>query len=123
MSRCLLVDDDGDSREAYAEYLRGFGYEVEQLGDGRGAMAAITTNRPDIVLLDLQMPYLDGFDLLHLIRSLPGPPLPVIVVSALVYEPDRARAAAARCDAFLAKPALPHEVLATIRALLPPGTH
>jgi two-component system, cell cycle response regulator DivK len=120
MSRCLLVDDDRDSREAYAEYLGGFGYEVEELGDPRDAIAAIAMRRPDIVLLDLQMPYLDGFDLLQLIKALPGPPLPVIVISALVRDQDRERATAAHCDAFLTKPALPHEVLATIQALISP---
>jgi CheY-like chemotaxis protein len=119
MSRCLLIDDDGDSREAYAEYLRGFGYDVEELGDAREAMAAIAMRRPDIVLLDLQMPHLDGFDLLDLIKAVPAPP-PVVVISALVRDQDRDRATAARCDAFLPKPALPHEVLATIQALIPP---
>ncbi len=93
---------------------------MEELGDGREVMAAIVANRPHIVLLDLQMPYLDGFELLHLIKTLPGPPLPAIVISALVHDPDRARAAAAHCDAFLPKPALPEEVLATIRALIGP---
>jgi CheY-like chemotaxis protein len=118
MPRCLLIDDDGDSREAYAEYLRGFGYDVTALGDSRGAMADIAVHRPAIVLLDLQMPFLDGFELLRRIKTLPGPPLPVIVISACVYPEDRERAAAEKCDAFLAKPAAPDEVLQTIRLLV-----
>jgi two-component system cell cycle response regulator DivK len=118
MPRCLLIDDDGDSREAYAEYLRGFGYDVTALGDSRGAMADIAVHRPAVVLLDLQMPYIDGFELLHRIKTLPGPPLPVIVISACAYPEDRERAAAARCDAFMAKPATPDEVLAKIRQLV-----
>lgn len=116
MQRCLLIDDDGDSREAYAEYLRGFGYEVTALGDSRGAMADIAVHRPAVVLLDLQMPFLDGFELLRRIKMLPGPPVPVIVISACAYPEDRKRAMA--CDAFLAKPATPGEVLATIRQLV-----
>jgi CheY-like chemotaxis protein len=118
MPRCLLIDDDGDSREAYAEYLRGFGYDVTALGDSRGAMADIAVHRPAVVLLDLQMPFLDGFELLRRIKTLPGPPLPVIVISACVYPEDRERAAAEKCDAFLAKPAAPDEVLQTIRLLV-----
>jgi CheY-like chemotaxis protein len=114
----LLIDDDGDSREAYAEYLRGFGYDVTALGDSRGAMADIAVHRPAVVLLDLQMPYIDGFELLQRIKTLPGPPLPVIVISACAYPEDRERAAAARCDAFMAKPATPDEVLAKIRQLV-----
>jgi two-component system, cell cycle response regulator DivK len=116
MPRCLLIDDDGDSREAYAEYLRGFGYDVTALGDSRGAMADIAVHRPAIVLLDLQMPFIDGFELLRRIKELPGPSLPVIVISACVYAEDRKRTA--ECDAFLAKPASPDEVLATIRQLV-----
>lgn len=115
MPRCLLIDDDGDSREAYAEYLRGFGYEVTALGDSRGAMADIAVHRPAIVLLDLQMPFVDGFELLQRIKLLPGPPIPVVVISACVFPQDRERAAAAKCDAFLTKPAAPDEVLSTIR--------
>jgi CheY-like chemotaxis protein len=120
MARCLLIDDDGDSREAYAEYLRGFGYDVEELGDSRDAITAFARCRPDIVLLDLQMPHLDGFELLRLIKTMPGAPVPVVVVSALVRDQDRDRAAAAHCDAFLTKPALPQEVLATIESLITP---
>lgn len=118
MPRCLLIDDDGDSREAYAEYLRGFGYDVTALGDSRGAMADIAVHRPAIVLLDLQMPFVDGFELLQCIKTLPGPALPVIVISACVLLHERERAAAAKCDAFLTKPAAPDEVLATIRQLV-----
>jgi CheY-like chemotaxis protein len=118
MPRCLLIDDDGDSREAYAEYLRGFGYDVTALGDSRGAMADIAVHRPAIVLLDLQMPFVDGFELLRRIKSLPGPTVPVVVISACVYPEDRQRAADEKCDAFLAKPATPDEVLATIRQLV-----
>ncbi len=124
MPRCLLIDDDGDSREAYAEYLRGFGYDVTALGDSRGAMADIAVHRPAIVLLDLQMPFVDGFELLQRIKTLPGPSLPVIVISACVLQHERERAAASKCDAFLTKPAAPDEVLATIRQLVgaPPPT-
>jgi CheY-like chemotaxis protein len=75
-------------------------------------------HRPAVVLLDLQMPFLDGFELLRRIKTLPGPPLPVIVISACVYPEDRERAAAEKCDAFLAKPAAPDEVLQTIRLLV-----
>ena len=120
--RCLLVDDDDDSREAYAEYLRGFGYEVQALGDSRNAMSAVVTHRPDVVLVDLQMPHVDGFELIRLIKARPGPAVPVIVISACVYATDRALAEAAGCDAFLPKPVLPHDVLEKIRMLLPPST-
>ncbi len=85
-------------------------------------MSAVVAHRPDVVLVDLQMPHVDGFELIRLIKARPGPAVPVIVISACVYATDRALAEATRCDAFLAKPVLPHEVLATIRTLLPPST-
>ena len=84
-------------------------------------MSAVAEYRPDIVLADLQMPHVDGFELIRLIKARPGPAVPVIVISACVSATDRALAEAAGCDVFLTKPVLPHEVLATIRMLLPPS--
>lgn len=123
MARCLIIDDASDSAEGYAEYLRAFGFDVTTLGDSRQALSLISTETPSVVLLDLQMPHMDGYELLRAIRSLHGPALPVIVVSARVFPQDRRQAVDAGCDAFLAKPSAPDEVLATIRRLLDHGVH
>jgi DNA-binding response OmpR family regulator len=123
MPRCLIIDDDVDSRDGYAEYLRVFGFEVEALPDPRTALRVIANCRPDIVMLDLRMPYVDGFQFLERLRCVAGgTSFPVVVVSACVYPGDRARAAASGCAAFLAKPCAPNEVLSTIQRLLCPST-
>jgi len=118
MARCLIIDDARDSAEGYAEYLRAFGFDVTTLVDSRPALSMIANDPPSVLLLDLQMPHVDGFELLRAIKALPGPAFPVIVVSACVFPQDRKRAAEAGCDAFLAKPSAPDEVLATIHQLL-----
>lgn len=119
MPRCLIVDDDLDSREGYSEYLRANGYVVDTLEDAREALGTIRQHRPDVVLLDLQMPHIDGWELLRQLRA--DPPIadvPVVVVSACVFPDDRARAAEAGCNMFLTKPCLPDEVLSSVQSVL-----
>jgi len=123
MPRCLIIDDDRDSRDGYAEYLRAFGFEVEALPDPRMALRVITDRPPDVVMLDLQMPYVDGFQFLERLQcSAADTRFPVVVVSACVYPLDRARAERSGCAAFLSKPCAPDEVLATIQRLLTPSS-
>jgi len=119
MARCLIIDDDRDSRDGYAEYLRAFGFEVDALPDPRSALTLIADHRPDVVMLDLQMPYVDGYQFLERLQcSVANTTFPVVVVSACVYPLDRERAERSGCAAFLSKPCAPDEVLATINRLL-----
>lgn len=121
MPRCLIVDDDRDGREGYAEYLRAFGFEVDECPDGRNALDLLRKNPPDILLLDLQLPGLSGWDLMSLIRKTPElSGLPVIAISACVFPDDRKRAEEAGCDVFLTKPSVPGDVLLEVRRLLKP---
>lgn len=119
MPRCLIVDDDRDGREGYAEYLRAFGFEVDECPDGRNALDLLRKNPPDILLLDLQLPGLSGWDLMSLIRNTPElSGLPVVAISACVFPDDRKRAEEAGCDVFLTKPSIPGDVLLEVRRLL-----
>jgi DNA-binding response OmpR family regulator len=124
MPRCLIIDDDRDSRDGYAEYLRAFGFEVDALADPRTALGVISDRPPDVVMLDLQMPYVDGFQFLERLQcTVADCTFPVVVVSACVYPLDRERAERSGCAAFLSKPCAPDEVLATIqRVLATPST-
>ena len=123
MTRCLIVDDNRDSREGSAEYLEAFGFDVEQASGGEEALASLRRRAPpDVVLVDLQMPGLDGWELVKLMRQdLALQSIPVIAVSACVFPDDRARAREAGCDLFLSKPCLPGHMLRAVRRVLRHG--
>lgn len=119
MPRCLIVDDDRDGREGFAEYLRAFGFEVDECADAESVWQALARNRPDVVLLDLQLPRLSGWDLmLQLRRTEQYAHLPVVAFSACAFPEDRRRAAEVGCDVFITKPAVPGDVLAQLKQLL-----
>lgn len=119
MARCLLVDDDRDGREGFAEYLRAFGFEVLECADGLAGWECVPKFNPDVILLDLQLPGLSGWDLVRrLRRSRQYAGVPVVAFSACVFAEDRERAAEVGCDVFIAKPAVPGDVLAALRKLL-----
>jgi DNA-binding response OmpR family regulator len=117
MPLCLLVDDDRDGREGYAEYLRVNGFEVAECEDAEAALQKLARSAPDILLLDLQLPGLSGWDLMREVRAV-SPHVPIVAFSACVYPEDRRRAEEAGCDAFLTKPTAPGEVLAELTRLL-----
>jgi len=119
MSRCLIVDDDRDGREGFAEYLRAFGFEVIECADGETAWEYLSKVDPDIVLLDLRLPRLSGWDLVErLRRSTRHARLPIVAFSACVFPEDRQRAAEAGCDVFITKPAVPADVVQELQKLL-----
>lgn len=119
MPRCLIVDDDRDGREGFAEYLRAFGFEVIECADGETGWRNVAEAKPDILLLDLQLPRLSGWDLVRRIRrSEPHAALPVVAFSACVFPEDQELAEEVGCDVFIAKPAVPADVLAQLQKLL-----
>ena len=98
----LVVDDDPDLSLLMALFLRKHGHEVTTAGDGRAALELIRTSTPDLVVLDWNMPHLDGLGLAAAVRGEPGlAALPLLMVTAL---PDHAQALAAGVDKVMAKP-------------------
>jgi CheY-like chemotaxis protein len=94
MAYLLLVDDDCDGSEAVATFLRRSGHQVDCVPNGHRAMAALTTNKPDAVILDVRMPKMDGIMLLEVMRSyLRWFEMPVVLLSAHITDEqaDRAR--------------------------------
>jgi CheY-like chemotaxis protein len=81
-ARVLVIDDDEHILSMLAEVLGVEGYEVVGALDGAAAIGAIRRSRPDVILLDLMMPVLDGYSFLDLYKQLPGPHAPVIVITA-----------------------------------------
>ncbi len=117
--RILVVDDDSALRELIASYLRGNGFQVDGVGDGRGMRMAIDRHAPDLIVLDLMLPGEDGLSLLRALRAGGGPP--VIIVSARGDEVDRVVGLEVGADDYLPKPFGPREWLARVRAVLRRG--
>ena len=116
--RVLVVDDNADMRDYIARLLRPF-YDVDMAPDGREALAAIVRRRPDLVLSDVMMPGLDGFELVRAIRadaSLKG--VPVILLSARAGEEEQVEGLGTGADDYLVKPFSARELLARINTHL-----
>lgn len=105
--RVLIVDDEADVRKTLTDILRAMRYaeplEVEEVSDGRAGLDAVVRQRPDLVLLDLQMPRMDGLALLKQIREV-EPRLPVIVISATQDNTMSSEALRNGAVAYLPKP-------------------
>src|SRR5436190_6525776 len=115
-SRILLVDDEVAIQRAVAPLLRGRGYDVQVAGTGALALDAVEGWRPDLVLLDLGLPDLDGIEICRRIRSRSR--VPIVVLSARGSEPDKVHALDLGADDYVTKPFGPEELLARIRVAL-----
>ena len=112
----IVIDDDGDARRIYSEYLRMKGLTVFTAADGRHGLNKTTELIPDVIVLDLSMPRVDGWTVLkHVRESSVTTRIPVVVVSALTEARDQAFQAG--CDAYLTKPCPPEVLYLQIRAL------
>jgi CheY-like chemotaxis protein len=113
----LVVDDDRDARSIYRAYLRAMGCRVVTACDGAAAIVKATLRRPDVIVMDLAMPVLDGWAATrHLRLQARTRHVPIIAVTAVPTARDSAHQAG--CDAFLAKPCLPEMLWWEVRALL-----
>jgi len=123
--RILIVDDDPPVRRMLARTIGAEGYVVGEAADGAQALVAVESSAPDLVVLDVTMPGLDGFEVCRQMRRR-GVDTPVILVTARDAVADRVAGLDAGADDYLAKPFDSGELLARIRALLrrgrPPGS-
>jgi PAS domain S-box-containing protein len=121
-TRLILVADDADDiRELFAAFLTKLGYMTTQARDGLEAWRMISTLKPAAVLLDVQMPGLDGLEVTRRVRADPALALtPIIAVTALVMSGDRERCLQAGADRYLVKPVGLRELKETLAAVLPP---
>jgi two-component system cell cycle response regulator DivK len=115
----LIVDDVDDNRDLYASYFEHVGFDTDQASDGEQALEKIEATLPDVVIMDLSMPFLDGWEATRLIRSNPRTRhLLVIVVTGHTTKESIAAAHAAGADAVCTKPCMPGELVALVQARL-----
>ena len=109
--RVLLVDDNADAREMYAMVLQADGHEVFQAEDGAGAVAMFRAARPEIAVVDIGLPLMDGYEVARQIRAEPGGrDVMLIALTGYGFPEDRERSRAAGFDRHLVKPAMPDDL-------------
>jgi two-component system cell cycle response regulator DivK len=117
--RILVVEDQDDNRRILRDLLNSVGFETLEAEDGVQGVAAAEAHRPDLILMDIQMPILDGYEATRRIKANPDlRAIPIIVVTSYALSGDEAKARAAGCDDYITKPYSPRQLLAKIRAYL-----
>ncbi len=118
--RILVVEDEEDNRQILRDLLATSGYEMVEAEDGEQALAAVDQHRPDLILMDIQLPIMDGYEATRRIRANPANKrIPIIAVTSYALSGNESMALAAGCDAYVPKPYSPRELLAKIREFLP----
>ena len=115
-ARVLVVDDEPIVREVLSRYLSREGFEVETAADGQTALDAFEATRPELIVLDLMLPQIDGLEVFRRVRARSG--AAVIMLTARGEETDRVVGLELGADDYVAKPFSPREVVARVRAVL-----
>jgi len=120
MSKCILVvEDQEDNRQILRDLLGSAGYDLTEAEDGEEAIAAVARRRPDLILMDIQLPVMDGYEATRRIRTNPDlRSVPIIAVTSYALAGDEDKALAAGCDGYVTKPYSPRDLLAKVRAYL-----
>jgi two-component system, cell cycle response regulator DivK len=114
--RILVVEDQEDSRRILRDLLKSADYEIMEAVNGEEALTAAATQRPDLILMDIQLPIIDGYEATRRIKADPAlRAIPIIVVTSYALSGDESKARAAGCDAYITKPYSPRAILAKIR--------
>ena len=122
--RVLLVDDYPDAREMYREYLQFTGFDVVEAANGLEALQRAVDTQPDIILMDLSLPVMDGWDATRRLKADPRTAaIPVVALTGHAVAGISEGAKAAGCDAFVTKPCLPDDLVTEIRRILRDTSH
>jgi len=117
----MVFEDHAMSREGLASVLQRHGYEVVAADNGRTALELLMTGtNPDVILLDMLLPHLDGWELLHRLRNTSAGDIPVIITTGTIL--TREWAEEQKCAGFLKKPIEERDLLNELRVVLPPPT-
>lgn len=117
--RILVVEDQGDSRRIMRDLLVSAGFEVLEAASGTEGVHMAVQEHPDLILMDLQLPVIDGLEATRRIKADPGlRATPIIAVTSYALSGDNEKAIAAGCDGYFSKPVSPRALLAKIRTVL-----
>jgi two-component system cell cycle response regulator DivK len=117
--RILVVEDQEDNRRILRDMLTSADYEIMEAESGEEALAAAAKQRPDLILMDIQLPIMDGYEATRRIKADPTlTDVPVFAVTSYALSGDEKKARAAGCDDFVPKPYSPRQLLAKIRQYL-----
>jgi two-component system cell cycle response regulator DivK len=120
--RILVVDDQEDNRRILRDLLTASGYQVIEALTGEEAVARAEAETPDLILMDIQLPGIDGYEATRQIKARPAlRSTPLIVVTSYALSGDDAKAFAAGADAYVSKPFSPRALLAKVREFLGPA--
>ena len=115
----LIVEDQADNRRILRDLLGNAGYKLTEAESGEEALTAVEAERPDLILMDIQLPVMDGYEAARRIKSNPDmKAVPIIAVTSYALAGDEAKARAAGCSAYVSKPYSPRALLAKVREYL-----
>jgi two-component system cell cycle response regulator DivK len=118
--RILVVEDQEDNRQIIRDMLSATDYQITEAENGEEALAAVAKQRPDLILMDIQMPILDGYEATRRIKADPAlRAIPIIAITSYALSGDEQKAREAGCDDYVPKPYSPRQLLAKIRQYLP----
>ena len=120
MSLILLIEDHEDNRRIVRDLVTSVGYDLVEATTGEDGVTAVEAHHPDLVLMDIQLPGIDGYEATRRIKAMPAfAKLPIIAVTSYALSGDETKARAAGCDDYVTKPFSPRVLLAKIREYLP----
>ena len=120
--RILVIEDHEDNRRILRDLLTSAGYEPIEAVTGEEGVTLAETHRPDLILMDIQLPGLDGYEATRRIKANPAlRGIPIIAITSYALSGDDVKAMEAGCDDYVTKPFSPRALLAKIRGYLPQG--
>ena len=117
--RILVVEDTEDNRQIIHDLLTSVGYEMIEALDGAAGVAMAVEHKPDLILMDIQLPVMDGYEATRRIKADPAlRHIPIIAVTSFALSGDESKTRAAGCEGYIAKPFSPRQLLAKVREFL-----
>jgi len=118
--RILVVEDQEDNRQILRDLLNNAGYEVIEAVTGLDGVKVAAAEKPDLILMDIQLPEIDGYEATRRIKADPSlAKIPIIAVTSYALSGDEGKARAAGCDGYVTKPFSPRQLLAKVREYVP----